>query len=114
MKERKRLKGNAEDNVINSIEYSKKKYSESLVFDLLGICSAQSSCRYEVKNGLSVVGEVSWRVVLVTSFGPASLASYDLILRSPRSPPFAVRPDHFLCLFDLFCKSSKVTPATPA
>ncbi|KAF8800719.1 hypothetical protein BYT27DRAFT_7199349, partial [Phlegmacium glaucopus] len=79
---------------------------------------AQSSCRYEVKNGLSLVGEFSWRVVLVTSYllitvGPASLASYNLILRSQRSPPFTVRPDRFLFLFGLFCKSSKVTPATP-
>ncbi|KAF8805791.1 hypothetical protein BYT27DRAFT_7192052, partial [Phlegmacium glaucopus] len=61
--------------------------------------------------------ESSRRVVLVISyllstFGPASLASYALILHSPRPPPLAVRPD-FLCLFDLFCKSSKVTPATP-
>ncbi|KAF8805935.1 hypothetical protein BYT27DRAFT_7191771, partial [Phlegmacium glaucopus] len=77
--ERKRIKGNAEDNVID----------------------AQSSCRYELKNGLSVVGEFSWRVVLVTSFftfAPVSLASYALILRSPHPT--------FLCLFGLFCKSS--------
>ncbi|KAF8814932.1 hypothetical protein BYT27DRAFT_7205138, partial [Phlegmacium glaucopus] len=33
------------------------------VFDLLGICSAKSSCRYELKNGLSVVGEFSWHLV---------------------------------------------------
>ncbi|KAF8810603.1 hypothetical protein BYT27DRAFT_7185885 [Phlegmacium glaucopus] len=48
---------------------------------------------YELKNGPSVL----------STFGPASLASYNLILRSPH-PTF---------LFDLFRKSSKVTPATP-
>ncbi|KAF8811456.1 hypothetical protein BYT27DRAFT_7183617 [Phlegmacium glaucopus] len=33
----------------------------------LGICSAQSSCKDEAKNGLSVIREFDWRVVLVLS-----------------------------------------------
>ncbi|KAF8814940.1 hypothetical protein BYT27DRAFT_7205173 [Phlegmacium glaucopus] len=35
----------------------------SFVLDPLGICSAQSSCKYELKNGLSVIGDVLWTCI---------------------------------------------------
>ncbi|KAF8814930.1 hypothetical protein BYT27DRAFT_7205092 [Phlegmacium glaucopus] len=46
---------------------------------------AQSSCRYELKNGLSVVGEFSWRARVT-----GNLRSY---CSHPCSPPVAVRPN---------------------